>query len=224
MKKKYILLFSLGLILIIIPLLFKQLNLNNKGTLENNNKATVSNANNKLVNKVTFDILSVIPGGINIKSNYNDIIKLYGKPIDIKKLTDENLINQKGYFVNLVYKDKEIIMYCYDKEVAYNLNKNNEIIQIDYYGNNVTLNGKIKIGDKYNDIYKEYKTDNIDSKYIDTIKKILNKFKKDNTYEVYNKLLSISTSDPNTIPITMVLLFNEDNLLERISYIYPTAD
>jgi hypothetical protein len=224
MKKRYALLSSLGLILILIfiTLLIKDLFFDVKVTLADHSKANISNSNNKLINKETLDINTVMPCGITMKSNYNEILKLYGNPMKIKRITDKDIILLKGYFINLIYKDKEIILNCYDKN-PYNLKKNNEITRIDYYGGGTTLNGKITIGDTYESIYNRFKTNNNTAVYLSDIKVKLNEFKDYKTYPYYSKLLYISTTNPNEALTTMVLLFNNHNLLKNIVYIHPTA-
>ena len=174
--------------------------------------------------KDKIEIQALMPDNINMKYDYNKLIKLYGNPIKIEKINDKRLILTKGYFVCLYYSDKKIILNCYDNKKPYNLKKNNVIAQIDYFGKDTKINKKIKIGDTYDYIYNNFRTDILKSDDIVSIKRILNQFKNDKAYSKYKKILGITTLYPNKLPISTVLLFNKNDKLYRICFIYLTAD
>lgn len=184
----------------------------------------MSRSTKVIINKEELNIENILPKGISMKSSYEDIVKLYGKPKNTTNFNNETLITQKGYFTDLGYNNMDFIIYCYDKEKPFNLQKDNEAFQIDFYGEGYSLNNLIKIGDSYDIISSKYKTDELTSLNIQDIKEKLNRFRKDNTYLKYNKILSITSENMNTAPVSMIMLFDDNNLLERICYIKPNAD
>lgn len=184
----------------------------------------MSRSTKVIINKEELNIENILPKGISMKSSYEDIVKLYGKPKNTTNFNDETLITQKGYFTDLGYNNIDFIIYCYDKEKPFNLQKDNEVFQIDFYGEGSSLNNLIKIGDSYDIISSKYKTDELTSVNIQDIKEMLNRFRKDNTYLKYNKILSITSKNMNTAPVSMIMLFDDNNVLERICYIKPNAD
>ncbi|WP_072903214.1 hypothetical protein [Hathewaya proteolytica] len=86
----------------------------------------------------------------------------------------------------------------------------------------MNLNNYLKIGDNYSDIVSKLSLDSTEFDKED-IKQKLTYFFDDTVYDNYNRIESISTKDKDKLPVTMVLLFN-DNILNRISYVYMTAD
>ncbi|SHJ87743.1 hypothetical protein SAMN02745248_01202 [Hathewaya proteolytica DSM 3090] len=93
---------------------------------------------------------------------------------------------------------------------------------MDYWENDLNLNNYLKIGDNYSDIVSKLSLDSTEFDKED-IKQKLTYFFDDTVYDNYNRIESISTKDKDKLPVTMVLLFN-DNILNRISYVYMTAD
>lgn len=202
---------------------------NNVNVKQQPSNETVVQTRNLLNTRILVEKEFKIGNKLILKLKYEDLIKLWGKPKDIKKVKVYFPATETPYYIYILkYDDIEIEMYPVEMNVSV---ENTESFRFDIIGSKYDFYG-VKVGISLEDYLKtlenknvfsieEILGDTIGAKVPNEYRKLLTMLKEEDYYANYEKAIYEQVI-VNDMPYGVAVLF-KNNKVSRIVYGYPNA-
>lgn len=174
--------------------------------------------------------IDTIVEGKETFTTYENLVKNFGNPKEIRKIIDENDIYNHGHFAILIYDDIEFVINCSGNgENPFLIKNHDRVCRVDITGDRYKLDryyfSGIKVGDSAREIAKHYNKEIHEINYegrsdmdivVKSLRGDIEEFK-------CEKGIYFSGEMDTGLALGIVLLINDDGKVDRIVMGWPTA-
>lgn len=183
-------------------------------------------------NVIEFDYTDTFLGGKESFPTYENLVKAFGEPTEVRNVTDEDEVSIYGYFSALVYDDIEFVFPCSGNENdKFFIKDNDRVCRVDITGDKYSLDGPffggMGIGSSADEIVefldKEIREINYSDPYSTCLEIVVIRFRNDMDKYDYERGIYFTGEMDTGLALGVVYLIDDNDEVVRIVMGWPTA-
>jgi len=183
-------------------------------------------------NVIEFDYTDTFLGGKESFPTYENLVKAFGEPTEVRNVTDEDEVSIYGYFSALVYDDIEFVFPCSGNENdKFFIKDNDRVCRVDITGDKYSLDGPffggMGIGSSADEIVefldKEIREINYSDPYSTCLEIVVVRFRNDMDKYDYERGIYFTGEMDTGLALGVVYLIDDNDEVVRIVMGWPTA-